>query len=225
MRKPQDIFIIVGCEESQAITLALRARGFNAFSCDLKPSSGGRPELHFQNDIRKVVEYVNWDAGIFHPDCTYLTVTGNKWFKDQPPRKSGALVGAARRQARLKAIQFVDYLWLRNIPNIAIENPVGCLSTVWRKPDQIFQPMDFGHIEPKKTCLWLKGFPKLIPTHTGIEGVYHTTKNGKRMPHWFAFADKTGGQQARAAIRSQTFSGVAEAIAEQWGNYLLNLKN
>jgi hypothetical protein len=222
MRRPEDVFIIVGCEESQAITKAFRARGFMAFSCDLKPSSGGLPSIHFQEDIRIVTQHLNWDAGIFHPDCTYMTVTGNKWMKDQPARKSGALVGAARRQAREEAIDFTVGLYNNTgIPNIGIENPIGCLSSRWRKPDQIFQPMDFGHEEPKKTCLWLKGFPVLVPTHTGIEGKYHTTASGKRLPHWYAYADKSEGQSARAAIRSQTFSGIAEAIAQQWGDYLL----
>jgi len=160
---------------------------------------------------------IKWDLLIAHPPCTYLTVTANKWLKDQPPRKSGALVGAARRQARMEAIEFFMTFANADIPKICIENPVGCISSTWRKPDQIIQPWQFGHPEPKKTCLWLKGLPKLNHTKL-VEPEYHTTKSGKRMPKWYAYADKSKGQTHRAAIRSKTFPGIAEAMAEQWGN-------
>jgi len=235
--------ILIGCEKSQAVCLEFRKRGFEAYSCDIQPCSGGHPEWHLQMDIFKAINggsstilpgnvlkaqdgsevYIGngWDAAIFFPDCTYLTVTGNKWLKDQPERKSGALVGQARRQARADAYEFFMALWNCGIPKIAMENPIGVMSTLWRKPDQIITPMMFGHVEPKKTCLWLKGFPKLKHTHTGIEPEYHTTQSGKRMPKWYAYADKSKGQKERANIRSKTFSGIAEAMGDQWGKYLL----
>lgn len=233
--------IIVGCEESQAVTIEFRKLGLEAYSCDLQECSGGHPEWHikgdllrylpepgkmlnkqvwFQNGDRKFID--KWDAGIFFPDCTFLTVTANKWYKDQPPRKSGALVGQARRDAREKAIEFFIKLYESGIEHIAMENPIGVISSVYRKPDQVVTPMEFGHPEPKKTCLWLKNLPLLKPTHFDIEPEYHTTASGKRMPKWYAYADKSQGQKERAKIRSKTFSGIAEAMASQWGSFLKN---
>jgi hypothetical protein len=142
--------ILVGCEESQAVTKAFRAMGFEAFSCDLLPCSGGRPDWHLQMDVFEAIKLYKWDAAIFFPDCTYLTVTANKWLKDQPARESGALVGAARRQARQDAIDFFIRLYNCGIPRIAMENPVGCISSEFMKPSQIITPMQFGHPEPKK---------------------------------------------------------------------------
>lgn len=207
--------ILVGCEESQAVTLELRKLGHEAFSCDLLPCSGGRPEWHLQEDVFEAIELYSWDMGIFFPDCTYLTVSANKWYKDQPPRPSGALVGANRREAREKAVSFFMCLVNCGIPKIAIENPVGTMSSRYRKPDQIITPTDFGHTEPKKTCLWLEGLPLLIGTEK-VEPDYHITATGKRMPRWYAYADKSKGQAHRAKIRSKTFTGIARAMAEQW---------
>lgn len=228
-------FVIVGCEESQRVTMALRAKGIEAYSCDILPCSGGHPEYHLQMDVfeaikagelqmqsGKIIFIPKWDAGIFFPDCTYLTVTANKWLKDQPERPSGALVGAARREARENAIQFFKDLYNSNIPLIGMENPVGVMSSVFKKPSQIVTPMQFGHPEPKKTCIWLRGrLPKLQATHEGVEPEYHTTKTGKRIPKWYAYADKSKGQKERAKIRSKTFQGIADAMANQWGSYIL----
>jgi len=207
---------IVGCEESQAVTIALREIGIEAYSCDKKPCSGGHPEWHFQGDIFEVVKAKKFGGAILHPPCTYLTVTANKWLKNQPERKSGALVGEARREA----VEFFMRLAHLDIERIAIENPVGCMSSLWRKPDQIIQPFQFGHPEPKKTCLWLKNLPLLRPTKI-VAPDYHTTKSGKRLPKWYAYADKSNGQESRAEIRSKTFPGIAKSMAEQWGNYQL----
>jgi len=218
--------VILGCEESQVICKAFRARGHNAFSCDLKECSGGHPEWHLKMDIFEAIASRNWDMMIAHPPCTYLTVTANKWLKDQPARKSGALVGEERRRAREKAIQFFKDLFNCRIPRVCLENPVGVMSN-WMQPSQIIQPMYFGHNEPKKTCLWLKRLPRLHPTfdlqidpvtHKLIvpEGEYHLTKSGKRLPLWYAYADKSKGQEARATIRSRTFQGIADAMADQW---------
>jgi hypothetical protein len=212
--------ILVACEESQVVTKELRKLGHEAFSCDLKPCSGGHPEWHLTGCALEQIQRFDWDMMIAFPDCTYLTVTANKWLKDQPARKSGALVGAERRKAREDAVSFFMALAGADIPRIAIENPVGVMSTRWRKPNQIICPTMFGHKEPKKTCLWTKGLPELVPTKI-VEPEYHTTKSGKRMPLWYAYADKSQGQAKRAEIRSKTFSGIAKAMAEQWaGNAL-----
>lgn len=217
------MIVLIGCEESQEVCIAFRNAGHEAYSCDLKPCSGPFPEWHLQMDVFEAIERIKPNLAILHPPCTYLTVTANKWLKDQPERKSGALVGCARREARREAVAFFIRLSKVNVPHICIENPVGCMSTLWRKPDQIIQPWQFGHKEPKKTCLWLKDLPLLKHTKI-VEPEYHTTKSGKRMPLWYAYADKSQGQEARATIRSKTFSGIAEAMASQW-NFIQSKPN
>jgi len=201
--------IIIGCEESQAICKAFRALGHEAYSCDLQPCSGSHPEWHFQEDIFEVLKREKFDLAIFHPPCTYLTISANKWYKDQPPRKSGALVGEARRQAREEAVKFFMALYNADCPHIAIENPVGIMSTRFRKPDQTIQPWMFGHGETKATCLWLKGLPKLIPTNI-VEG------REQRM-------HKLPPTKDRAKLRSKTYEGIALAFAKQYGDYLDSL--
>jgi len=225
--------ILLACEESQAVTIEFRKLGHEAYSCDILPCSGGHPEWHLQDKLENVIgDGSEWDMIIAFPDCTYLTVTGNKWMKDQPARKSGALVGEARREAREKALAFVCMILNKNCSRISIENPVGCISTRIRrvggvykvvsegmgnfKPSQIIQPFQFGHPEPKKTCLWLKGLPLLKPTDVVDQEPYHITKSGKTMPRWYAYADKSQGQKERAKIRSKTFPGIARAMATQW---------
>jgi hypothetical protein len=217
--------ILIGCEESQTICLAFRKKGHNAFSCDTQPCSGGHPEFHIQRDIRQIImmrtfttqdgtmhTIDKWDMLIAHPPCTYITVTGNKWFTEQPPRKSGALVGRAREEAREEAIQFFLTLARANIKRICLENPVGIMSTVWRKPDQIIQPFQFGHPEPKKTCLWLKHLPPLFPTQI-VEPEYFISKSGKRLAKWYYMPSPSPERQK---MRSVTFQGVADAMANQW---------
>lgn len=197
--------ILVGCEESQEVTKALRELGFEAFSCDLQECSGGKPEWHLQMDVFEAIK-LGWDMAIFFPTCTYLTISANKWYKDQPPRKSGTLVGQERRDARIEAIDFFMRLYNCEIPKVAIENPIGVMSSEFRKPDQVLQPWMFGHGETKATCLWLKGLPKLIPTNI-VEGrvqrlhLLPKTKN-------------------RAKLRSKTYPGIAKAMAEQWGTFI-----
>lgn len=195
--------ILVGCEESQAVTKAFRALGHEAYSCDIIPCSGGHPEWHIEGDVIDTIEQSEWDMGIFFPPCTYLTVTGNKWFKDQPPRKSGALVGQARRDAREDAIFFFMRLMTCNIPRVAIENPIGIMTSRYRKPDQVLQPWMFGHNEQKATCLWLKNLPTLTPTDIveGREQKLHLLPPSKD----------------RAKLRSKTYQGIADAMAQQWG--------
>lgn len=196
--------VLVACEYSGTVRDAFVARGHDAMSCDLLPTDAPGP--HYQGDVRDLIYSPNfdWDLIIAHPPCTYLTVSANKWMKDQPPRKSGTLVGAERRQARHEAIEFV--MAFANLPHkrIAIENPVGCLSTQWRKPDQVLQPWMFGHGETKATCLWLKGLPPLVPTNMvdGREQRLH--KLPKTEDRW--------------KIRSKTYQGIADAMAAQWGD-------
>lgn len=152
-----------------------------------------------------------WDAGFFFPDCTYLTVSANKWYKDQPERKSGTLVGEARRQAREKAIEFVLALYNSDIQFLRIENPIGVLSSRWRKPDQVLQPWMFGHGETKATCLWNKNLPLIKATEI-VEGRF------QRMH----LLPKT---KDRAEIRSKTYPGIAKALAQQTTEYILKIKN
>jgi len=197
--------ILVGCEESQEVTKALRELGFEAFSCDLQECSGGKPEWHLQMDVFEAIK-LGWDMAIFFPTCTYLTISANKWYKDQPPRKSGTLVGEERRDARIEAIDFFMRLYNCEIPNVAIENPIGVMSSEFRKPDQVLQPWMFGHGETKATCLWLKGLPKLIPTNI-VEG---RVQRLHLLP-------KT---KDRAKLRSKTYPGIAKAMAEQWGTFI-----
>jgi hypothetical protein len=195
--------VLVGCEESQAVCIAFRKLGHEAYSCDIDLCSGGYPEWHLQMDIFEAIKLKKWDIGIFFPPCTYLTVSANKWYKDQPPRKSGTLVGEERRNARYEAIKFFIDLYNCDIPKIAIENPIGIMSTVFRKPDQVIQPWQFGHGETKATCLWLRNMPKLIPTNI-VEG-------REQRIHYLP---KT---KDRAKIRSKTYPGIAESMANQWG--------
>jgi len=193
--------ILVGCEESQAVTIELRKLGHEAFSCDLQECSGGHPEWHLQMDVFEAIK-LGWDMGIFFPTCTYLTISANKWYKDQPPRKSGTLVGQERRDARKKAIDFFMRLYNCEISKVAIENPIGVMSSVFRKPDQVLQPWMFGHGETKATCLWLRGVPKLQPTNI-VDGRVQRLHLLPKTPD-------------RAKLRSKTYPGIAKAMAEQW---------
>jgi hypothetical protein len=195
--------ILIGCEESQAVCIEFRKLGHEAYSCDLQDCSGDHQEWHLKMDVFEAIRSNEWDMGIFFPTCTYLTVSANKWYKDQPARKSGALVGAERRAARESAIDFFLRLYNSEIPKVGIENPIGCMSTRFRKPDQVLQPWMFGHGETKATCLWLRGLPKLVPTDV-VEG------REQRLHYLPKTAD-------RAKLRSKTYPGIARAMAEQWG--------
>ena len=189
--------ILLACEESQAVTIAFRKRGFEAYSCDLIPCSGGHPEWHIQDNIFRFLdnELYYWDLLIAFPPCTHLAASGARWFAEK--RADG------RQQ---QGIDFFMRFTMLNINHIAIENPVGIMSTQYRKPDQIIQPYQFGHGETKATCLWLKNLPLLKPTNI-VEG-----REGRiwKMPP----------SPERSKLRSKTFPGIAEAMASQWGDYL-----
>ena len=196
--------VLVACEESQAVTKEFRAKGHEAYSCDIIECSGGHPEWHIMSDVRKILDE-EWDMIIAFPPCTDLAVSGAAWFEEK--RKDG------RQQA---SIDF--FMLFANHPceKIAIENPVGIMSSKWRKPDQIIQPYEYGHPESKKTCLWLKGLPKSMPTVIVEQGERVTFASGKSMPKWYADAWKLPKEE-RARLRSKTFPGIAKAMAEQWG--------
>ncbi len=182
--------ILVACEESQAVTIELRRLGHEAYSCDIIPCSGGHPEWHLQVDALELLK-MKWDMILAFPPCTHLAVSGARYFEQK--RKDG------RQQA---AIDFFMRFANSDCPRIAIENPVGIMSTAWKKPDQIIQPWQFGHGETKKTCLWLKGLPPLIPTEI-VEG--------REQRIW-----KMPPSEDRAKNRAKTFPGIAKAMAEQW---------
>jgi len=201
--------ILVCCEESQAVTIAFRKAGHEAYSNDIQDCSGGHPEWHIKGDALKVMRSRKWDLIIAHPPCTYLTISANKWYKDQPARLSGALVGQARREAREDAIWFFMQFVNADCEHIAIENPVCVMSSRYRKPNQTIQPWMFGHGETKATCLWLKGLPNLKPTDI-VEG--REQKLHKLSP-----------SKDRAKLRSKTYEGIADAMAKQWGDYLNSL--
>lgn len=212
--------VLVACEESQEVTKAFRARGHEAFSCDIQYCSGGVPEWHIMGDVLPVINgdcvfYTcdgvfhemagQWDMIIAHPPCTDLATSGARWF----PEKQKDM----RQQ---KAVAFFMQLACAACKRIAVENPVGIMSTVWRKPDQIIQPWMFGDASEKMTCLWLKGLPRLEATDPVAPPERVTFDSGKSMPKWYADAWNLPPAE-RAKARSKTFPGIANAMAEQWG--------
>jgi site-specific DNA-cytosine methylase len=208
--------ILIACEESQTVCKAFRALGHEAYSCDILPCSGGHPEWHLQQDIMPLLEQ-KWDLIIAHPPCTYLSNAGIRWFNEERYGDKAR----ERKQLRLEAMEFVLKIANANSPRIAIENPRGWLNSHWRKPDQTVQPWMFGDSFNKPTCLWLKGLPKLTPTKIVDKGemVSHITKKGKIKTDskWYyeAFSMKPADRQR---FRSKTFQGIADAMADQWGN-------
>ena len=182
--------ILIACEESQAVCTEMRRLGHEAYSCDIQPCSGGHPEWHLQVDALEMLK-MRWDMIIAFPPCTNLAVSGARHFKEKQ--------ADGRQQA---SIEFFMQFANADCKKIAIENPVGIMSTRYRKPDQIIQPWQFGHGETKATCLWLKGLPKLQPTDI---------VTGREQRIW-----KMPPGPERATIRSKTYPGIARAMAEQW---------
>lgn len=224
--------VLVACEESQEVCKAFRAKGHNAFSCDLQECSGGHPGWHIMGDCLPLLngncEFVTmdgkehkvdgkWDMLIAHPPCTFLTVSGNRWFNVE--RYGDKAV--ERLKARKEAAEFFMAFIQADIPRVCVENPVGYMSTHYRKPDCIVQPYQFGHHARKTTCLWLKNLPPLIPTDVvspgeilnggysvGASANYARDENGKIL-RW--------NDPRTAKARSKTYPGIAKAMAEQWG--------
>jgi len=195
--------ILIACEYSGRVRDAFRAAGHDAWSCDLLPCDAD-PAYHIQGDVVPLLGQ-GWDLMVAHPPCTYLCSSGLHWNK----RVEG-------RQAKTEAaLDFVRTLLSCPIPRVAIENPVGCISTRIRKPDQTIQPWQFGHDASKATCLWLKGLPLLRPTAI----ISPRMVDGK--PRWANQTDsgqnRLGPSADRWKIRSETYSGIATAMAQQWG--------
>lgn len=200
--------VLVACEETQRVTLAFRARGHDAYSCDRRPTSGPHPEWHLQQDVVPLLREP-WDIIIAFPPCTHLAVSGALHFETK--RADG-------RQRR--AVEFFMACYHGNATKVAVENPVGIMSSAYREPDQIVQPWMFGDPYQKTTCLWLRGLPTLLPTKLVAPGEFQVTKAGKKMATWM-YRDTDGkGADERARIRSQTFPGLARAMADQWGGYV-----
>jgi len=189
--------------------------GHEAFSCDLLPCSGGHPEWHLQQDVFDVIEQ-GWDMMIAHPPCTYLAVSGARWLYNKDGSKN-----EERWRNQVEALQFVQRLMDAPIDKIAIENPVSVISSHIRKPDQIVNPWMFGDKASKTTCFWLKNLPKLEPTDIVEKGEFieFISKKGvkKRQPKWYFDALKEAKTPTeRRTLRSKTFKGMAQAIANQW---------
>ena len=219
--------VLVACEESQRVTIEFRKLGHQAYSCDLLDCSGNHPEWHIKKDVTLLLNgncifhtvdgaeheiSGKWDMIIAFPPCTYLTVTGNRWFSYE---KYGDKA-IQRMLDRNDAIKFFMTIANADCDKIAIENPVGIMSTKWRKPDQIIHPYQFGDSYEKRTCLWLKGLQKLIPTKIVDVPDRIQFKSGKTMAKWYLEAGNLSKEQ-RALVRSKTFPGIAKAMATQWG--------
>jgi hypothetical protein len=188
--------VLIACEFSGTVREAFKMRGANAWSCDLLES-----DVKGQHFVGKVEKYLQdyWDLMIAHPPCTHLAVSGARWFH-------------LKQKEQKEALEFVKVLMDAPIEKICIENPISIISSKIRKPDQIIQPWQFGHEATKTTCLWLKNLPHLKPTKIVDKGARHITKSGKSLPDWYNLPPS----KDRWKIRSKTFQGIADAMAEQW---------
>ena len=192
--------MLVACEESQAVCKEFRRLGHEAYSCDVLPAGGGHPEWHIQADALEVAK-MEWDMMVAFPPCTHLSSSGARWFPEK--RRTGK---------QQMGLGFFLALWTQDhIPRIAIENPVGIMSTELGEPTQIIQPWMFGHPETKATCLWLKGLPQLTPTKDVSEEMAALTEAERSRIHYMS----PGPERSR--LRSRTYAGVAKAMARQWG--------
>lgn len=197
--KPAPFFhlkILIACEYSGRVRDAFIGQGHDAWSCDILPTESPGP--HIQDDVLKHLNS-GWDMMIAFPPCTHLACSGARWWPNKVAEQNAA-------------IDFFLTLATADIPKIAIENPVGRMSTAWRKPDQIIHPWQFGHEATKQTCLWLKNLPPLKPTNIVGKGSRHITKSGKSLPTWYNLPPSAN----RSKLRSLTFQGIADAMAEQW---------
>lgn len=197
--EPLVLRVLIGCEFSGTVRDAFSAKGHDAWSCDFLPSE--TLGQHYQGDVRDLLAEP-WDLAIFHPPCTYLCSSGLHWNKRRPER-------AAQTE---EALDFVRLLLTAPIEKIALENPIGCISTKIRKPDQVIQPWQFGHPESKSTCLWLRGLPLLKPTN-----VLPLPESGRWDNQTASGQNKLTPSPDRWKERSKTYKGIAEAMAQQWG--------
>jgi len=198
--------VLVACEESQTVTKAFRALGHEAWSCDIQEQSGGHPEWHILGDAMEALHCQKWDMLLAFPPCTHLSSSGARWWAEK--RADG------RQQ---EAFEFFMDLAHTDVARVCLENPVGIVSTLWRASDQIIHPYQFGHEAQKRTCLWLKGLPRLVPTNVVGRGKMYTRKDGNQTAAWSALLPAT---KDRGKLRSKTFPGIAAAMAAQWGGPL-----
>lgn len=213
--------ILVACEESQVVCKSFRKRGHEAYSCDIQEPSGGHPEWHILGDVLPLLNgrcnfetmdgkrheiAGRWDMIIAHPPCTHLAVSGARWFKN----------GRKPLYLQDQAAEFFMRFINADCERIAVENPVCIMSTRYKKPTQIINPYEFGHPEQKRTCLWLKGLPKLVPTNNVYEYMM-TLPVKERTRIW-----QMGSGHSKE--RSKTYLGIGEAMAEQWGDCILDVK-
>lgn len=187
--------VLVACEFSGTVREAFRARGHDAWSCDLLPSE--RAGQHLERDVREVLSW-GWDLMVAHPPCTDLAVSGARYF-------------AQKRERQAEALEFVQLLLSAPIPRIALENPVSVISTAIRRPDQVIHPWQFGHPEAKTTCLWLRGLQPLIPTD-----VLPLPESGRWANQTASGQNRLGPSPDRWKLRSATYQGIADAMADQW---------
>lgn len=216
--------VLVACEESQAVCLAFREKGYEAFSCDIQECSGGHPEWHFQEDVFKVIN-MGWDLLIGHPPCTYLSNAGIGYFNED----KWGIKATERKLKRSDAFDFFMKLYNCPVPKVCLENPVGWPNSAFRKPDQVIQPYYFGDNHRKTTCLWLKGLPKLVHTiHDDLFSVKTHIPHPEPLAVQYRKPSKyySGGEEKKryftdtlrkAKERSKTFPGIAKAMADQWG--------
>lgn len=220
--------VLIACEESQTVCKAFRNAGINAFSCDVLDCSGGCPQFHIKKNVLDIInggcfstcdglDYFvkKWDLIIAHPPCTYLTITGNRWFNEEKYGEKAK----ERKIKREKALCFFLKIMEADCDRIAIENPIGVVSSRIRKPDQILQPWMFGHKTRKPLCLWLKGLPLLNPTEI-VKPDIIKYKNGKGTDTTWHMNTINLPADERRKERSKTFEGFAKAMANQWGAIL-----
>lgn len=204
----QKLKVLVACEESQATTIELRKLGHKAYSCDIQECSGGHPEWHIKGDVLQQLDK-GWDLMIAHPPCTYIANSGAHWLHKKP----------GRWDKLDDACEFFSALLNAPIDHIAIENPIPhkyAVQRIGRKYDQLVQPYHFGHLESKATCFWLKGLPKLVHTNDVTEQFKATPYKERHRLHYLPPSED------RAKLRSKTFSGIAQAMATQWTEHIIN---
>ncbi len=194
--------VLIACEFSGTVRDAFAKLGHDAWSCDLEPTE--IPGNHYQGDMFDIVNN-GWDLIIAHPPCTHLAVSGARHFAKK--------IADGRQQ---QGIDFFMRVVNIDVPKLAVENPIGIMSTIYRKPNQIIQPYEYGHEATKSTCLWLKGLPLLNPTNIVSKGEFVTFPSGKRMNKWYADSSKLSPKE-REKWRNKTFQGIADAMANQWG--------
>jgi site-specific DNA-cytosine methylase len=195
--------VLIACEFSGTVRDAFSKLGHDAWSCDLEPSD--TPGNHYQGNVLAIMNE-GWDLMIAHPPCTHLAVSGARHFAKK--------IADGRQQ---EGIDFFMVLANSNIPRYAIENPIGIMSSKYRKPDQIINPWEYGHGVTKATCLWLKNLPKLVPTDVVDKGTVWVAKSGKRMSQWY-YDSSCLPPKEREKMRNKTFQGIADAMAQQWGS-------